>query len=299
MTHAKDLPPLASLYFDTAPGIRLHAKVCGPVSAPVLLFVHGFPEFWLGWRAQLAEFGRDYRCVAIDLRGFNLSSQPLALQDYRVAKLLADLRAVIAALGAPVHAVVAHDWGGALAWSLAAQSPELMHKLAILNAPHTVAFAHALAHDPEQIAASQYMNFLRSPGSEAVLAQDQCQYLCEFADLQTEEEKAIYRAGWSHGLTGACNLYRASPLHPDEAGETAASGGIASLAAQLKPEDFAVRVPTQVIWGDADTALRPVLLQGLQSFVPVLRIHMVEGASHWLARTHAADVNRVLRAFLA
>jgi len=288
---------LESVYFDTAPGIRLHAKVCGPTDAPVLLFVHGFPEFWFGWRAQLAEFGRDYRCVAIDLRGFNLSSQPLALQDYKVAKLLADLRAVIAALGAQVHAVVAHDWGGALVWSLAAQSPELMHKLAILNAPHTVAFAHALAHDPEQIAASQYMNFLRSPGSEAVLAQNQFQYLCEFADLQTEEEKTTYRACWSHGLTGACNLYRVSPLHPDEA--AMASGAIASLSAQLKTEDFVVRVPTQVIWGDADTALRPVLLQGLRSFVPDLRIELLSGASHWLARTHAAEVNRVLRGFLA
>jgi pimeloyl-ACP methyl ester carboxylesterase len=289
---------LESVYFDTAPGIRLHAKVCGPAGAPVLLFVHGFPEFWVGWRAQLAEFGRDYRCVAIDLRGFNLSSQPQALQDYKPNKLMADLRAVIATLGAPVHAVVAHDWGGALAWSLAAQSPELMRKLVILNAPHTLAFAHALAHDPEQIAASQYMNFLRSPGSEAVLAQNQFQYLCEFADLQTEEEKAIYRACWSLGLTGACNLYRASPLHPDEAGG-AASSGIASLSVQLKPEDFAVRVPTQVIWGDADTALRPVLLQGLRSFVPDLRVHLVKGASHWLARTHVAKVNHVLREFLA
>lgn len=299
MTAACHLTDLASVYFDTAPGIRLHAKVCGPVDAPMLLFVHGFPEFWYGWRAQLDVFGRDYRCVAIDLRGFNLSSQPLAQQDYRVAKLLADLRAVIAALGAPVHAVVAHDWGGALAWSLAAQSPELMRKLAILNAPHTVAFAHALAHDPEQIAASQYMNLLRSAGSEAVLAHNQFQYLCEFAGLQTEDEKASYRACWSHGLTGGCNLYRASPLHPDEAGAQDASGGIAALAAQLKPEDFAVRVPTQVIWGDADTALRPVLLQGLHAHVPDLRIHLVQGASHWLARTHADEVHRVLREFLA
>ena len=158
---------LESVYFDTAPGIRLHAKACGPVGAPVLLFIHGFPEFWYAWRAQLAHFSADYRCVALDLRGFNLSSQPLALEAYKPAALLADLCAVIGALGAPLHAVVAYDWGGALAWGLVAQFPQLLEKFAVLNAPHTLAFAHALAHDAEQIAASQYMNWLRRTGSEA------------------------------------------------------------------------------------------------------------------------------------
>jgi pimeloyl-ACP methyl ester carboxylesterase len=92
---------LETLYFDTAEGIRLHAKACGPAGAPVLLFVHGFPEFWGTWRRQLAAFSTDYRCVAIDLRGFNLSSQPTDVSAYKPHLLVADLRAVIQALGAP------------------------------------------------------------------------------------------------------------------------------------------------------------------------------------------------------
>ena len=133
---------LESRYFDTAPGIRLHAKVGGPSGAPTLLFVHGFPEFWFAWRRQLAEFSRDFRCVAVDLRGFNLSSQPLEVEAYKAKLLINDLRAVIETLGADtgataqVHAVVAHDWGGAVAWGLAARHPELMKKFAVLNSPH-------------------------------------------------------------------------------------------------------------------------------------------------------------------
>ena len=98
---ANDLA-LETLYFDTAEGIRLHAKACGPARAPVLLFVHGFPEFWYTWRRQLAEFSADFRCVAIDLRGFNLSSQPVDVSAYKPHLLVADLRGVIQALGAPV-----------------------------------------------------------------------------------------------------------------------------------------------------------------------------------------------------
>jgi len=290
---------LESVYIDTAPGIGLHAKACGPLGAPVLLFIHGFPEFWYAWRAQLAHFSADYRCVALDLRGFNLSSQPLALEAYKPAALLGDLCAVIAALGAPLHAVVAHDWGGALAWGLVAQFPQLMKKFAVLNAPHTQAFAHALAHDAEQIAASQYMNWLRRTGSEAALAHNQFQRLCAFADLQTEEDKAAYRARWSLGLTGGCNYYRASPLHPDDPQRGEQAGRMAALAAKLQAEDFRVSIPTQVIWGTADTALRPVLLDGLEQQVADLRVHRVEGAGHWLARTHAKEVNEVLRSFLA
>jgi pimeloyl-ACP methyl ester carboxylesterase len=119
---------LETLYFDTADGIRLHARACGPAGAPVLLFVHGFPEFWYTWRRQLAEFSADFRCVAIDLRGFNLSSQPVDVSAYKPHLLVTDLRAVIQALGAPVKAVIAHDWGGAVAWSLAAQHPDLMDR---------------------------------------------------------------------------------------------------------------------------------------------------------------------------
>jgi epoxide hydrolase 4 len=290
---------LETRYFDTAPGIRLHARVCGPTDAPTLLFVHGFPEFWFSWRKQLEEFSKDYRCVAIDLRGFNLSSQPTDVASYKPSLLVADLCAVINELGAPVHAIVAHDWGGAVAWSLAAQRPQLMKKFVVLNSPHAITFAKALASDAEQQAASQYMNWLRKPGCEAALAENGFDrllaMLCNGGTLD-EAERAAYRECWSHGLTGGCNYYRASPLHPDTPD---APGKIAAVVAALKPELFRVTVPTQLIWGTGDAALRPVLLDGIDSHVPNLRLHRIEGAGHWLARENSVEVNAVIRAFLA
>lgn len=293
MTHE---PPLQSRYFDTAPGIRLHAKVCGPLGAPTLLWVHGFPEFWATWRRQLAVFSAHYRCVALDLRGFNRSSQPPEVAAYKPQRVLADLVAVITELGAPVQAVIAHDWGGAVCWSLAAQHPELMRQFVVLNAPHTLTFARALAHDAQQQAAAQYMLTLRQPGSEAQLAANDYQYLWDLLGSLTQEEKAAYRECWRHGLTGGCNYYRASPLYPDTPDTP---GRMAALAAALDPADFQVSVPTQVIWGTGDVALRPVLLEGLAAHVSDLRVHRIEGADHWLTRHHAEEVNRVIGQFLA
>ena len=287
---------LDSHYFDTAPGIRLHAKICGPTGAPTLLFTHGFPEFWFAWRRQLAEFCRDYRCVALDLRGFNMSSQPLAVEAYRAKLLINDLRVVIETLGSPIHAVVAHDWGGAVAWGLAAQHPKLMKKFAVLNSPHAMTFAKALATDPEQAEASQYMNWLRKPGCEVALAADDFKRLFTMLDPMPEAERAEYRANWQRGLTGGCNFYRASPLYPDTP-ET--PGRALAVAAALKPEQFKVTVPTQIIWGTGDKALRPVLLDGIETFVTDLRLHKIEGAGHWLARECADEVNTVLRRFFA
>ena len=285
---------LQTLFFDTADGIRLHAKVCGPTDAPVLLFVHGFPEFWYTWHRQLAAFSVDFRCVAIDLRGFNLSSQPTDVGAYKPHLLVADLRAVIQALGAPVFAVIAHDWGGAVAWSLAAQHPELMQNFVVLNAPHTILFAKALATDPGQQAAGAYMNVLRLPGSESLLAKDGYAWLRELLGELADEELQAYLACWAHGLTGGCNYYRASPLHPDTPD---APGRMAAVAAMLDPADFQVTVRTQVIWGTGDVALRPVLLEGLEQHVSDLRIHRIEGAGHWVTRRNADEVNRVIQQF--
>jgi pimeloyl-ACP methyl ester carboxylesterase len=287
---------LQTLYFDTAKGIQLHAKACGPAGAPVLLFVHGFPEFWATWRRQLEAFSTDYRCVAIDLRGFNLSSQPTDVSAYKPHLLVADLRAVIQALGAPVFAVVAHDWGGAVAWSLAAQHPDLMRSLVVLNAPHTILFAKALASDPDQQAAGAYMNVLRRPGSERLLAKDDYAWLRELLGELTDEELQAYRACWALGLTGGCNYYRASPLHPDTPD---APGRMAAVVTMLDPAAFQVSVRTQVIWGTGDVALRPVLLEGLEQHVSDLRIHRIEGAGHWVTRRNADEVNRVIQQFLA
>jgi epoxide hydrolase 4 len=294
-------PPFFESFFvartcPVAGKIKLHAVACGPRDAPALLFVHGFPEFWYAWIHQLNEFSKGFRCYAMDLRGFNLSSQPHEVAAYKANLLIDDLRTVIAHVGGRVQAVIAHDWGGAVAWSLAAQSPDLMEKLVIANSPHSMCFARALAHDAAQIEASQYMNWLRAEGSEAVLAENNFQRLVAMTSLKTDEQIALYRECWSRGLTGGVNFYRASPLRPDTE-ET--KGTAAKLLAALKPEQFNVTVPTQIIWGTGDVALHPVLLDGIETHVPNVRIERIEGAGHWLLRENPSDVNRCIRSFLA
>ena len=271
-----------------------------------MLFIHGFPEFWYCWHNLLREFGKDHRAVAFDLRGHNLSDKPEGVDAYRVKPLLDDLRQLIEHLQADRAdkscILVAHDWGGAIAWTFAAAFSQYVKKLVIINAPHTVPFARALAHDPAQQEASAYMNFLRLPKAERVLEADNYQRLlnmfsrtadgrCALAD----EEIPLYREAWSQpgALTCALNLYRASPLYPP----TADDPGAAAL--KLDAAALTVRVPTLVIWGEADTALGTVLLDGLEDLVPDLRIERIPEGSHWVIHEQPQRVSAAIRKFLA
>ncbi len=287
-------------------GIRLHCVAEGAADAPLMLFIHGFPEFWYAWHGQLEEFGRDHRAVAFDLRGHNLSDKPEGVDAYRVKPLLQDLRQLIEHLQTGKTdkscIVVAHDWGGAIAWTFAAAFPQYVKKLVIINAPHTVPFARALASDPAQQEASNYMLLLRHPKAERVLQAENYERLLKMfsrtADghcALTDEEIPLYREAWSQpgALTCALNLYRASPLYPP----TADDPGAAAL--KLDPVALAVRVPTLVIWGEADTALGTVLLDGLEDLVPDLRIRRIPAGSHWVIHEQPQKVSAAIREFLA
>jgi pimeloyl-ACP methyl ester carboxylesterase len=287
-------------------GIRLHCVAEGAADAPLMLFIHGFPEFWYAWHGQLEEFGRDHRAVAFDLRGHNLSDKPEGVDAYRVKPLLQDLRQLIEHLQTGKTdkscIVVAHDWGGAIAWTIAAAFPQYVKKLVIINAPHTVPFARALASDPAQQEASNYMLLLRHPKAERVLQAGNYERLLKMfsrtADghcALTDEEIPLYREAWSQpgALTCALNLYRASPLYPP----TADDPGAAAL--KLDPVALAVHVPTLVIWGEADTALGTVLLDGLEDLVPDLRIRRIPAGSHWVIHEQPQKVSAAIREFLA
>src|SRR5258708_8762749 len=129
-------------------GVRLHYVSCG--QGPLILFVHGFPEFWYEWRNQLAEFGKDYLAVAPDMRGYNLSSKPGAVDQYRVKHLIEDLRALAAHLGYTTFSLVGHDWGGACGWDPASAHPECGEKLLISNAPNPASFPPDFPATPPQ-----------------------------------------------------------------------------------------------------------------------------------------------------
>lgn len=288
-------------FCEVAPQVRLHYASCGDPARPLLLFIHGFPEFWFAWAGLMPLFADRWYAVAPDLRGFNLSSKPAQLEAYRATALIGDLAALIDRLGHGKAVVVAHDWGGALAWGLAIARPDLVERLVILNAPHPVPFARALASDPEQQRSSRYMNWLRKPGSEATLAQDDFAALERFLHADGNgapwfdgETRAAYHRAWAQpgALTGGVNYYRASPFYPP----TDDDPGAARLS--LREQDFTVRVPTLVIWGERDTALRPVLLEGLERVVPGLRIERIAEASHWLVHEQPLRIAASIRAFI-
>ena len=287
-------------------GPTLHCRTSGPSGAPVLLFLHGFPEGAFVWDALLEHFSRPenggYRCVAPWLRGFGPSSAPADAKDYRPKHLVQDILALIAieSPGAPLACLVAHDWGGAVAWNTANQFPQQMQRLAIINSPHPGTFLRELQTNPAQQAASAYMNFLIRPDAESLLAANDFQRMWRFLNRPDgtppawldEATRAQYHATWSAGLTGGCNYYRASPLRPARPGDPAAD------AVLLPRSMLTVDVPTWVLWGLDDIALLPSLLDGLDSYIPRLTLETVADADHWVIHTHPARVIAGLTAHL-
>jgi pimeloyl-ACP methyl ester carboxylesterase len=291
-------------------GITLSCRASGPAGAPVLLFLHGFPEAAFVWDELLEHFGARYRCVAPNLRGFEQSSSPKEPEAYRVKHLMADLEALIGQVspgGAPLEALVAHDWGGAVAWSFAVQRPQLLKRLVIVNSPHPATFLRELKNNPVQQAASAYMNFLCRPDAEALLAADDFRRMWPmFTNMGaadparkgggwlTPQVREQYRAVWSAGLTGGCNYYRASPLRPP----TSPDDAIMKL--EFAPEFVTVKVPTLVIWAEEDSALPPSLIDGLEAYIPSLRLVRVPGATHWIVHEQpelvAGEIERALAA---
>ena len=150
--------------FATIDGVRLHYVEAG--EGPLILFLHGFPEFWYAWRRQLAAFGEDHRAVAPDMRGYNLSDKPEGLDAYRMRNLVGDVRGLASHLGHQRFVLVGHDWGGAVAWAFAIRHPELLDRLVIINAPHPLIFAQLLATDARQKATSRYMTQFLDPGTQ-------------------------------------------------------------------------------------------------------------------------------------
>lgn len=271
-------------------GIRLTLRHnCPGPGLPRVLLLHGFPEAAFAWDEILQRLDGIVQATAPNLRGFADSSSPTDAKAYRPRYPVGDLAALIEQIGAPVDLLVAHDWGGALAWNLAAQRPDLIKHLLIINAPHPAAFLRELLSNPQQQAASAYMNFLCRPDAEQRLAEDDFRRLWSFFSSMgaadpagvgrgwlTEPVRELYREVWRAGLTGGLNYYRASPLRP------AVNADSPIHRVSFKPEEVTVRVPTTVLWGMADTALAPGLLEGLGQWVPQLRLIRVPEGSHWI-----------------
>jgi len=279
----------------TANGIELHCAHLGDEAGLLFVFLHGFPEFWRGWSRVMPHFAASHHCVAPDQRGYNLSSRPDGVDAYRVGHLVEDLHGLAEALSPGKSFLLAgHDWGASVAYAYAMRHPDRLKGLVIANGVHPGPFQLALLNDAEQIAASQYIHFLRSERAEEVLSRDGYEKLTgmlgRFSNVPflSEELQAAYIEAWSRpgALTGMLNWYRASPLYVPLGDETPDP----SKALNLDPDVLAVRVPHLLVHGLADQALRPAAFAGLCDYADDLQVREIPGAGHWLLHERPDEV---------
>jgi pimeloyl-ACP methyl ester carboxylesterase len=271
--------------------VALHVVRAG--EGPAVVLLHGFPEFWYSWRHQIEPLvAAGFSVGAPDLRGYNLSDRPSDVGAYRLDRLVEDVAAVIRSTGRPRAHVVGHDWGGVIAWALAASRPELVDKLVIMNAPHTRLYVETLRRNLRQVLRSWYVLFFRLPalperalaaGNYAAIRRMLKRYPAErgaFSDADVERYvEAISRPG---ALRAGLNYYRAN-----------ATGRGLRLGYSARTD-----AETLVIWGEKDPALVPELLDGLERVAPRVRVHRMPEVSHWVQSEAPDEVNRTLIEFL-
>ena len=325
-------------------GMRLSCRSAGERGRPVLMFLHGFPEAAFAWDQLLAHFAAPehggFRCVAPNLRGYEQSSRPADVSAYHAKHLAQDIAALIAAECGPqgqLVALIAHDWGGAVAWNLAATRPELMQRLVIINSPHPQTFWRELRQNPAQQAASAYMNFLVRPDAEALLAENDFARLWPFFDLMgasgaaaqqqaatalsddaigpgdaaqalalpdgagwmTDALRAQYRAVWTgDGSRPGAGLTGGLNYYRVSPLRPAREDDAAAAGVELPPEAFTVKLPTLVLWAMQDSALLPELLGGLERWVPQMQLERIERATHWVVHEQPARVAASIQRFL-
>lgn len=294
-------PPITHDRVDVN-GITLHYAKSG--SGPLMVFLHGFPEFWYAWKDQLEEFGTDRLAVAPDMRGYNLSSKPANVDDYRMPALVEDVQGLATILGASPSrkfVLVGHDWGGVVAWSYAMAHPEMLDKLVIVNAPHPAVFRREIQENPAQQKASAYMLVFRSAEAEKTLSANNHERLVNIVLGEgltqghfTEADKQAYLEAWSQpgALTGGLNYYRAAQVGPPAPGAQA-SANVAGGMALPK-----ITVPTLVIWGEKDTALLTGNLNGLDEHVSSLTVKRIPDGTHWVVHEKRDLVNGYIREFI-
>ncbi len=262
--------------------VSLHVACQG--SGPTLVLLHGFPEFWMGWSAVMNELASEFRLIAPDQRGYNVSDKPFSVDDYRLDLLVADIGGLIDVLGGPVT-LVGHDWGGGVAWAAATDLGERVDRLVIMNAPHMNVFADLLANDPAQQQAFSYLDFFVTPGFEDTMVANDFSFLTSsLGDALSADELVLYKEAWGQprAIEGGLNWYRAN-----------FTDGLPNVDRELF-----VDVPTLVLWGMDDEALLPTNMTGLGPYVSDLTTEEVQGASHWIAHEVPGRVADSIRAFI-
>ena len=266
-------------YIETN-GIKLHTMIIG--SGEPLILLHGFPEFWYCWSKVIPFLKDDFKLIIPDMRGYNLSDKPKGVEHYKIEILIEDIKGLSEELKLGKFSLAGHDWGGAVAWIFAEKYPEFLKKLIILNAPHHKIFQQKLRTDKEQQKASFYIFEFYKPNGEKFIIENDYEALREavFTESFSDTDKEKYLEAWSQpgAIVGGVNYYRANKSFKEWTG--------------------IIEVPTLVIWGMKDFALRPQLLEGLSDFVENLRIERHENSSHWITHDDPKFVATKMREFI-
>jgi pimeloyl-ACP methyl ester carboxylesterase len=274
-----------------ANGINIHAVTAGPENGPLVILLHGFPEFWYGWRYQIdALAAAGYRVLAPDQRGYNLSDKPKSIGAYSLDVLAADVVGLIDAAGREKACLVGHDWGGAAAWWTATKYPLRVERLAVLNCPHPVVMRRHLLHSREQRRKSWYIFFSQLPflpewrirrnnwwvGMRTLQATSR-------GGTFTDTDIELYRQAWSQpgAIKAMLNWYRA-----------------ALRSRPKRVSSIRVTVPTLLIWGTKDRFLGREMAQPSIDLCDDGKLVFIEAASHWVQHEEPERVNKLLRKFL-
>jgi len=267
--------------------ITLHVIVSGPIDAYPLILLHGFPDFWYGWKNIIMGLKDEFRLIVPDLRGYNLSDKPEQAEKYDLRILVEDIKNLSDKLNLDKFILAGHDWGGIIAWAFAEKYPNMLDKLIILNAPHYKVFREKIKEDKTQRKASGYISQLIKEGSDQLLKRDDFQML-RFATFQnarnkeafSKEDKIKYIDAWSQpgALKTSVNYYRANRRYKEWSGM--------------------IKVPTLVLFGMKDNYVKPIVLEGLSEYVEDLKIVKSEDSSHWIMHDDPDLVNSSIRNFI-
>jgi epoxide hydrolase 4 len=269
-------------------GVRLHCREAGDPAGQVIIFLHGFPEFWYGWINQIRYFAdRGFRVVVPDQRGYNQSSKPRKVKAYTLPRLTRDLAALIGQLSRQPVVLAGHDWGGAVAWAVARQYPQLLHKLIILNMPHPQVMQHFLRRDPRQMLRSWYAAFFQLPLLPELLTS-----AFDFKWL----EQGLVRTG-RRGTFSARDLqhYKKAWRQP---------GALKAMINWYRAYKYntitwhqPISVPTLIIWGQKDAFLRHQMAYASLDKCTDARLEMLPEATHWLHHEQPEVVNSLIYQF--
>jgi len=276
-------------HYHKVNGISLHTVEAGDIKGDYMIFLHGFPEFWYGWKSQIAFFAqKGYRVIVPDQRGYNLSSKPAGVKCYCLQNLVGDIATLVRQLTDKKVVLVGHDWGGGVAWQLARHHPQLIGHLIIINMPHLEVFNRTLKRNVAQMFRSSYAGFFQIPILPEWISRAFDFTLLQRSMLKTskegtfsKEDMAAYKKAWQqpHALAAMINWYRAYKYN-------------------TLPTSGTIQVPVLLIWGKKDQFLLPQMAQDSIAKCINGKLVMVADATHWIHHEQPELVNTLIYEFI-